>query len=484
VSAEDTRYDVCVVGGGPAGASLGLRLAQLGRRVAVVERMAFPRPHVGESLAAGIRPLLDVLGVEEAVSAAGFQSSAWATVSWAGEPRRFEVPGGPGLLVDRGRFDALLLQATAAMPSVKVYQPARVLGAERRDDCWKIALDSGETLRASYLADAAGGAHLRLSPRGDAGRRQLLGARTLALYAYWDLGGEGNEACDSLVESAREAWYWGAPLPGGLFNAIVFVDPGGRRDYEALIQESALLGTWLRGRRRVSELVACDATPSAAAVPITLASLKVGDAALFVDPISSQGVQTAIGTALHAAIVINTQLDSPRDADLAIAFYRRRLRDSATFHATAAASFYRPQADASGHDFWRRRAAAAETVAATTSNPPLGRHPRAGLLSPTARVSRAADVTFAPVAVATPSHVARAEGVTARGKEYAFVGRGIAIAPLLAQIEAPMSALDVVSRWSRSLRPQEALQILQWAWQEALLAPADVPPSEAATGFT
>src|SRR5581483_6591552 len=105
MSAGRTHYDVCVVGGGPAGASLALRLAQLGRRVAVIEKMAFPRPHVGEALAPGIHALLEVLGVGEAVSAAGFLSSAWATVAWAGRPRRYQVHGGPCLLVNRGRFD-------------------------------------------------------------------------------------------------------------------------------------------------------------------------------------------------------------------------------------------------------------------------------------------------------------------------------------------------------------------------------------------
>jgi flavin-dependent dehydrogenase len=464
--------DVCVVGGGPAGAALALRLAQLGRRVVVVERSAFPRPHVGESLSPGIYPLLEVLGVREAVSAAGFLSSTWATVAWAGEQRRYQVQGGPGLLVDRGRFDALLLRAAGATPGVTLYQPARVREARRRDDHWEITLASGEALRASLLADAAGGAPLRMSPRS-AGPRRLLGARTLALYAHWELEDRGDSAAETLVENGHESWYWGAPVPGGLFNAMVFVDPRGRRDYEALVQESPLLAARLRGRRRVSEVAACDATPSAAAVPITATTLKVGDAALFVDPISSQGVQTALGTALHAAIVLNTLIERPDDAELARGFYRRRLRDSAAFHATAAAGFYRAQANVTGHDFWRRRAIAAKEQSAFESEP-ASRTPRLSRpLTPTSRVARATGMALAPVAIASPSHVVRAEGVTVGGKEYAFVAGGVPLAPLLAQIEAPLSAFDIVARWSRTLPAREALQILQWAWEEALLAPAD-----------
>lgn len=478
--AEDAPYDVCVVGGGPAGSSLALRLAQLGRRVAVIEKSTFPRLHVGESLAPGIRPLLDVLELSEVVSSAGFLPSGGATVAWGGERRQHPVQGSPALLVDRSRFDALLLQKTAEMPTVRLFQPARVRAAARREGCWTLDLDSGQKVRALYLADAAGGARLRLTPPTDAGggERRALGARTVALYAYWqqsDPDAGTPAASETLVESGHEAWYWGAQLPGGLFNAMVFVDPGGRRDYEALLGQSQLLSTRLRGNRRVSRVRACDATPSAAVTPVTPTFIRVGDAALFVDPISSQGVQAAIGTALHAAIVLNTLIDNPDDAELALAFYHRRVRESSTFHAAAAAGFYRAQADSSEQDFWLRRAHAAETAAAAAAAERLsGPSPGAPTvpLSPASRVTRALDVVFSPVSIASASHVTRTAGIVAGGKEYAFVGRGIRLAPLLEQIDAPLSAFDVVARWSRTIPPQEALEILQWAWREALIAPA------------
>jgi flavin-dependent dehydrogenase len=43
-------YDVVVIGGGPAGATVGTLLAKAGRRVLIVERGNFPRFHIGESL--------------------------------------------------------------------------------------------------------------------------------------------------------------------------------------------------------------------------------------------------------------------------------------------------------------------------------------------------------------------------------------------------------------------------------------------------
>src|SRR3954465_4373231 len=47
---QTLQYDVVVIGGGPAGATVGTLLAQAGRKVLVVERGDFPRFHIGESL--------------------------------------------------------------------------------------------------------------------------------------------------------------------------------------------------------------------------------------------------------------------------------------------------------------------------------------------------------------------------------------------------------------------------------------------------
>ena len=65
-----TRFDVAVVGAGPAGAAAAILLARAGWSVALVERQAFPRRKVcGECIAASNLALLDALGVGAAVEA-------------------------------------------------------------------------------------------------------------------------------------------------------------------------------------------------------------------------------------------------------------------------------------------------------------------------------------------------------------------------------------------------------------------------------
>lgn len=443
-------FDVFIAGGGPAGSSLALRLAQLGWRVGIAEKAVFPRQHVGESLTSGVFPLLSALGIRETIESAGFLPSRWATVDWAGESHRYEPHGGPGLLVDRAHFDGLLLRAASAMPGVRLFQPARVVRAERGDGSWSISLAAGETARSRYFVEASGRA--RILPR----HRRALGAPTLAMYAYWKGGRDWGEG-ETLVESGESSWVWAAPLPGGEYNAIVFVDPGPTADYERLVRSSRLVGPRLRGASRSGDIRICDASPFVDRSPITSSSLKVGDAAIAIDPLSSQGVQTAIGTALHAAVVLNTIMDRPADADLALEFYRSRVLGSADFHAAAAADFYRRQAEGGASDFWRKR---------MPREPPK---PPPTELSPTARVTLARGLRFAPVAVADEAYVTRRDGVRRAEKSYAFVGDGYPIAAMLRQIEGPTPALEVVRRWSRAMPPGQALKVLQWAWGEGLI---------------
>src|SRR6478672_5180809 len=57
------RYDVIVIGGGPAGSTAAALLAEKGRQVLLLEKEKFPRYHIGESLMPFCWFTLDRLGV-------------------------------------------------------------------------------------------------------------------------------------------------------------------------------------------------------------------------------------------------------------------------------------------------------------------------------------------------------------------------------------------------------------------------------------
>jgi len=127
-------FDVIVIGGGPAGSSMGSYLARAGVKCAIFERELFPRPHVGESLVPSSTRVFKELGFLEVMEREKFPhkfGAVWTASQenarlyehkWEGlEPDcradiRFEERMQPGVEqnytyhVDRGKFDNLMLQ--------------------------------------------------------------------------------------------------------------------------------------------------------------------------------------------------------------------------------------------------------------------------------------------------------------------------------------------------------------------------------------
>lgn len=441
-------FDVCVIGGGPAGASLALRLAQLGRSVVVIEKHCFPRRHLGESVTGGVLPLLQVLGVQRRMESAGFIDAPRSTVLWAGRLNSRETHG--GYQVDRGIFDEILL-SEARSAGALVKQPARVRHITNKQQ-WTIDLQDGQSLCAKFVAKAGG----RNSILG--GRKIACGAQMIALYAYWSGVDPGHG--ETLVEAGRSQWYWGAPLPDGTFNATVFVDKEDARkeNYFELIAQSSLLSPRLRDG--ACEVVyACDATSFVCEEIVTPRSICVGDAGLTIDPLSSQGVQTAIGTALHAAVVINTILDRPDDTTMAMDFYHRRITESSQFHSHAAATQYREQWMFSSTPFWQRRLATDDSKQSRVFSM---------LMNLNQRIHVSPQAAFVPVAIATEQYVVESDGIVFGRDVFCRVGEHSA-SQLLSQITETMSAREVLQRWSQHIPAQSAVRVLDWAWNRGLL---------------
>jgi len=461
---KQLHAQVCVLGGGPAGATTALRLLMRGHSVILVEKASFPRPHIGESIIGGVLPLLDVLELRQEIEQESFLRTKAAFVRWTGATEYRELTGANGFQVDRARFDHLLLRS-ACKGGAQILQPARAVEINKTGEHgWALSVQAadGDSVRVecSFLVDATG----RAATLG--GKRTRTGAPTLALYAYWqDADIRGTE---TRVEAGQSEWFWGAPLPQGQFNATAFLDTSrfakdladaGSLDklYARLIGSSDLLAGCLKGTR-ITPVQVCDATCNCDEAPLTGNSIKVGEAAFSIDPLSSQGVQTAIGSALHAGAVIHTIMERPGDALLAQEFYIERQRRSVALHGSAAGQFYAEAAKIHPTEFWQRR-----SIPSSPADMPIPSQPSL-MPTPQCLVRVSPGVYFQTVPIVEDAYVIPATAVVTREiKEPTIFLEGIKASQLIEMVDVPMTCEELVRRWTTSIPAQQALKILRQA---------------------
>jgi flavin-dependent dehydrogenase len=456
---------VAVIGSGPAGSTFAARMAQLGHAVVLFEREAFPRRRLGESLSPGVLPLLDVTGARAAVEAAGFRPVHAVDVCWDNGEETREDPAGKGMIVDRGLFDRLLLEWARAL-GVRVVQPATVHPLQRPGRRWIVEATSPQgplTVEADFVVDARG-------RDGRARTRRWTGTRTLALHAYW----RGPGLPDGpRIEAGEDAWYWGVPLPDGVYNTLVFVDARRlRRGVEATLTERFLdllgrskLMAGCNAAKIVAGPTAIDATSYIDEECASPTSLKIGDAAVALDPLSSSGVQKSIQGALSAAIVANTLLRRPELRDAALRFHRSGVEETSLRHRRWAAGHYGRVAAIGGGAFWQSRAAGAPADEA-----PLRRADTAAEILAAGGVMLSREAEFVDLPCIEGEFVALKQAVRhpALDGPLAFLG-GREVATLLRRLPAGLTPPEIARSWSDCMPHGQAVAIAGWMLDRGLL---------------
>src|SRR5579862_2029660 len=282
--------DALILGGGPAGATAARLLAQWGYAVAVASGPA-PRHSMAECLPPSTHKVFRFLGIDEAVAAGGFFSTAGNTVWWGGSRRRVEpYPDGTGYQVLRRSFDRLLLglaeSAGAGLIPAGTRPPARFVL-----DC------SGRT---GVLARA-----YRVRPRN---------SRTIALCGVWQSakGWRLPDASHTLVEAYGDGWAWSVPLSRTLRHVAFMVDPAETRmvrrqgiaaAYAAEMAKTRAVRRIFTGSEPAGAPWGRDASPYTSRQFCGPGFLFAGDAASCIDPLSSFGVKKAMVSGWVGAVV-------------------------------------------------------------------------------------------------------------------------------------------------------------------------------------
>jgi 2-polyprenyl-6-methoxyphenol hydroxylase-like FAD-dependent oxidoreductase len=203
------RYDAIVIGGGVAGTTAAILLAQAGWSVTLAEKRAFPRRKVcGECIAAPSLAVLDALGVGAEVAAAAGPPLTRVGLCVGDEMLTAELPrfigGGAASARALGReqLDTLLLERAAQL-GVAIRQPCTVKDIERRGPFYACRLTTDET----PLIEA----------------RVLIAAHGSWEPQPWREPGARRARAEDLI--GFKANFSGSGLPNGLLPVLAF--PGG-----------------------------------------------------------------------------------------------------------------------------------------------------------------------------------------------------------------------------------------------------------------
>jgi flavin-dependent dehydrogenase len=292
------RFDALVIGGGPAGAAAAIRAAQLGLSVCLVDASKPGEFKIGESLPPAATRILNDLGATAAF-APGIAAPSFGNQSaWGGPELRdtdfIRDPAGHGWHVDRARFDSTL-RAIASKNGAQVYEQVRV-SPSRTGKTWRAAVGD-ETLEARWLIDCGG----RTSARSV--RRKTFD-RLIAIVGQF---ASVDADTRTLIESAPCGWWYTSLLPNGRRVAVFHTDARNEASRVARTPEGfqTLVALTRYVSRRLDGGASQLAVVSAATTRLESFHgpewLAAGDAAMTFDPLSSQGIYTALYGGMKAA---------------------------------------------------------------------------------------------------------------------------------------------------------------------------------------
>jgi flavin-dependent dehydrogenase len=335
--------DVLVIGGGPAGSSAATHLAQAGVDVVLLERAVFPRNQVGESLIPHIWKFTDRMGVSEKIEQEGFLAKAGGITVWNDNIHqiRFSDFGyqRPGLHVERDVFDALLLNHAGSC-GAQVFNDVAVKKVDFSDSRPEVFYTDKRgrsnhegAIRCDYVIDASGHSSFLA---GQFRTRQIISSQMnfLSLWGYFEnsrfVGVDRQSyAADALasvkpvtfVMSFEDGWVWhivlrektsvGLIVPTGRTKGM------GRQQREAFFRQTCAqlphLSKLLEPARFIEGSLQFRPDYSYYSDNVCGENYYcIGDAAAFVDPIFSHGVQNAFYNAAAAALAIKESLKNKR----------------------------------------------------------------------------------------------------------------------------------------------------------------------------
>ncbi len=333
------KFDVAIVGAGPAGSSAAIRLAKAGLSVLLVEQKRFPRDKLcGEFISPECLTHFDELGVMPAIkNAAG--TDITKTVFFASNGKGVTIPsewfgktGSLALGLSRAEMDAQLLeQARIAGVNIReetnaaglMIQNQRVVGINLRD-----RHGSEKEVGATFTIDATGRTR-SLARRVENLTFEKAPARFVAFKTHLRGAGIGDNSCE--IYSYRGGYGGCNRVEGDLYN-LCFIASSDDTKRLGSNAESVMREVVFTNRRAKEAMRKADIAKPWLAVPIERFGrgdlvpanglITVGDAAAFIDPFTGSGILLALESSKIASVAVVKAIKNRQEFDEFAVEYR------------------------------------------------------------------------------------------------------------------------------------------------------------------
>lgn len=336
---------VVILGAGPAAVICALGVQRLGYQVTVVSEAR--RFSAVEGVSLRVLESLQHAGLSSVLETV--EQACVRSVLWNGEYNEQNHE----YLLDRPRFDQALRQQLqdAGIPLVT----QRVLRVHSTEHRHQVQLGNGQILTADFLIEARG----RQAPGSG---KKMRGPETLSLLNRWQ---GPPQSVKTALHSHSDGWSWMAQLADGRCYWQLTLDVA-----SAQLPPKARLLEYCRQRRQAStfaqdffqqsEVQDIDLHARSSSSTLSLDScgsnwLRIGDAAMAVDPLSGNGIFQALSSALQAPAVLYTLMEKPQQAVLAKEFHQQRIEHLFLRFARLGRDFYQMEQQWPDQPFWQAR---------------------------------------------------------------------------------------------------------------------------------
>jgi flavin-dependent dehydrogenase len=355
------NYDAVVVGGGPAGSTTATLLAKYGRKVLLLEKLEFPRYHIGESLLPFAYFIFERLGMLEQMASAGFPKKY--SVQFVTPEGKLSIPfyfddhlmhpAAQTWQVPRAVFDNMLLE-NAAKAGVRVETGVKVTGLTTSDGAvtgveFRDSTGHPATVSAAVTVDASGRDALAARQYGWRVPDPKLDRFALWTYYRGALRDPGKDAGATTVAYVpQRGWFWYIPISDDVTSVgivarkeYLFRDTN---DLKAIFERESQVNPWLSAHlapgSQEGDYHLTNEYSYRSRHCATDGLVLVGDAFGFLDPVFSSGVFLALHGGALAADAVNAALEAGDTSAMSFAGYGERLTSDIEKIRVLVHSFY------------------------------------------------------------------------------------------------------------------------------------------------